>query len=225
MSYTTLPYQEGNSIIIFDAGLVRRIKLRSRLQRLSFFLFALSFFGISTLGAPIFLTELNYRLNMNSQRSVSTAKTFGDIVGKNNLGEFSLTIPKINLSSSILPNIDPADKTVYLPALKQGVAHAAGTYFPGEGGLVYLFAHSTDYVFNIKQYNALFYNLKDLEPGDEITLSYQGRKFSYRVSEKKIVEPTDVSVLKNTGEEKLILQTCWPPGTTLKRLLVIAEPL
>lgn len=221
---SALPYQEDNSIVIFDAGLIRRIKLKSRLQQLSTFLLALSFFGISSLGAPIFLTELNHRLNKNSVRPVSTAKTFGDIVAQNNLGEFSLSIPKIHLSSKVFPNIDPMNKKIYLPVLRQGVAHAAGTYFPGEGGLVYLFAHSADYVFNIKQYNALFYNLKDLEVGDEISLSYQGRKFNYKVSEKKIVEATEVSVLKNTGEEKLILQTCWPPGTTWKRLLVIATP-
>ena len=34
------------------------------------------------------------------------------------------------------------------------------------------------------------------------------------------MEPTDVSVLKQTDEPYLTLMTCYPPGTTSKRLIV-----
>lgn len=139
---------------------------------------------------------------------------------------FSLAIPKIGASASVFSNIDPAKEADYLPILQKGVAHAQGTVFPGQRGNIYLFAHSTDSPINIARYNAVFYLLKDLEPGDEVFIFFQGAKHRYQVFEKKIVAANDVSSLRGQNEQNeeiLILQTCWPPGTTLQRLLVFAK--
>lgn len=137
--------------------------------------------------------------------------------------EFSVVVPKIGANAQILPNIDPTRDSVYLEALKQGVAHAAGTSFPGEGGHIFLFAHSTDYFWNVGSYNAVFYLLYKLEKQDEINVFYQGTRHVYRVIDKKVVDPQQVEYLtRKTNKEFLTLQTCWPPGTTLKRLLVFA---
>ena len=136
---------------------------------------------------------------------------------------FSIVIPKIAANSKILANIDASDEKIYLPALQKGVAHAAGTAFPGEGGHIFLFAHSTDYFWNISSYNAVFYLLNKLENGDEVNLFYQGKRYLYKVIGKEIVDPTQVEYLtRKTNKEFLTLQTCWPPGTTFKRLLVFA---
>lgn len=140
--------------------------------------------------------------------------------------DFGIVIPKINADARILPNIDPGNYEQYMQALKVGVAHAQGSVFPGQNGSMYLFAHSTDYFWNVGRYNAVFYLLKEVEIGDEIDIFFGGRRFIYKVSDKKIVSPDDVSYLDRTigGEQKLTLQTCWPPGTTIKRLLVFAKP-
>lgn len=233
----TLPYREGNSIVIFDASLVTSPPppQRKRLfwRPLGIFLLTLSFLGLFSLGAPIIIGELAYRLPQKENKVAVKKETFGSLLwerrAQNLLSstgqEFSLVIPKIDLNAQIIPNVDPVNEAEYLTALKKGVAHARGTNFPGQGGLVYLFGHSTDYVFNIPYFNALFYNLKELEPGDEVGIAYQGKAFFYKVTEKKIVSGDDIAVLKEfAGQERLVLQTCWPPGTTLKRLLVIARP-
>lgn len=138
--------------------------------------------------------------------------------------EFSIVIPKIAANSRILPNINPGDEPEYLSALQQGVAHAAGTTFPGDGGHIFLFAHSTDYLWNVNAYNAVFYLLYKLEPGDEIYLYSQGRRYVYVMESNAVVDPNQVDFLtRKTESEFLTLQTCWPPGTTLKRLLVFAK--
>lgn len=138
---------------------------------------------------------------------------------------FSIVIPKIGANSRIIPNVDPANYNEYMGALRMGVAHAAGTVFPGMNGNVYLFAHSTDYFWNVGRYNAVFYLLKELEAGDEIDVFFEGKRFIYIVAEKRIVKPSEVEyITQPTTEEQLTLQTCWPPGTTLERLLVIAKP-
>lgn len=143
--------------------------------------------------------------------------------------DFSVVIPKIGANARIIPDVDTSDPTKYLEALQQGVAHAAGTGYPGVSSFnrnIYLFAHSTQFVWDIARYNAVFYLLKELDQGDEIDLFFEGKRFVYRVSEKKIIDPNNVSVLTTPStEEQVILQTCFPPGTTVQRLLVIAKPV
>ena len=136
---------------------------------------------------------------------------------------FSIVIPKIGANARVLSNINAAEQKDYLDALKNGVAHTAGTAFPGEGGHIFLFAHSTDYFWNVSTYNAIFYLIHKLAPGDEIDLFYQGQRYVYRVIGSEVVDPSEVQYLtRKTNKEFLTLQTCWPPGTTLKRLLIFA---
>jgi len=136
---------------------------------------------------------------------------------------FSIVIPKIGANARILSNIDSASEPTYLEALKHGVAHAGGTAYPGEGGHIFLFAHSTDYFWNVGTYNAIFYLLYKLEKGDEVNIFYQGQRYRYQVTDKQVVDPSQVEYLtRKTNNEFLTLQTCWPPGTTLRRLLVFA---
>lgn len=139
--------------------------------------------------------------------------------------QFGIVIPKIGANAPIIPNVDAAKPDIYLPALQKGVAHALGTVFPGIPGNIYLFAHSTDSFWNVGRYNAVFYLLKELETGDEIDVFFNGIRHVYRVVNRQIVDPTNVQFLTEpTTFEQLTLQTCWPPGTTLKRLLVFARP-
>jgi LPXTG-site transpeptidase (sortase) family protein len=136
---------------------------------------------------------------------------------------FSVIIPKIGANAKVIPNVDPSNEEKYLEALKQGVAHTEGTAFPGEGGHIYLFAHSTDYVWNVNTYNAVFYLLYKLENGDEIDLFYKNQRYMYKVIGKVTVDPSQVEYLtRKTNKEFLTLQTCWPPGTTLQRTLIFA---
>ena len=144
--------------------------------------------------------------------------------------DFGIVIPKIGANSNVVANVDAGNEKEYQDALQIGVAHAAGTAFPGtkEGNRkIYLFAHSTDNWWNINRYNAVFFLLKELEPGDEIDIFYNNRRYVYETVETRTVEADEVQYLVEPSEddEVLILQTCWPPGTTLKRLLVIAKPI
>lgn len=142
--------------------------------------------------------------------------------------QFSIVIPKINANATIVPNVDPGNEAEFQDALQLGVAHAKGTVFPGQRGNTYLFAHSTDNWWNVGRYNAIFYLLKDLSIGDEAIVYFENLRYNYVVTDSRIVDPSDVSYLVDSqkqSDETLILQTCWPPGTTWKRLLVFAKPV
>src|SRR3989337_2098317 len=167
--------------------------------------------------------------------AVSTSQSFGSLLGGENTAKdkilippdpnFSIIVEKIGASAPVIPSVNASDKATYDQALKRGVAHALGTALPGQPGVSYLFAHSTDTIFNVPRFNAVFYLLKDVEVGDRVVVFFNGRRFDYIVTERKITPPEDVSYFTmKTEEQILVLQTCYPPGTTWKSLLVIAKP-
>lgn len=143
-----------------------------------------------------------------------------------NTTQFSLVIPKIGANAKVFANIDPSRPENYLPILKQGVAHAKGSALPDQDGTVYMFAHSTDNFWDVGLYNAIFYLLKDLNKGDAVTIFYNDKRYNYTVTNTLITDPNDIKYLTQSRatDKQVILQTCWPPGTTWKRLLVIAKP-
>jgi len=159
--------------------------------------------------------------NKGSLTRIVAGKTANVLIPENT--DFSIVVPKIGANAKIIPNVDSANERDYLSALKKGVAHALGTAFPGEGGHIFLFAHSTDYFWNVGAYNAIFYLLGKLEKNDEINIFYKGERYVYKVVDKTIVDPSQVEYLtRKTNREFLTLQTCWPLGTTFKRLLIFA---
>lgn len=175
---------------------------------------------------------INFSNLIPTPTTAVSSSFFGQILGGNKTeiltpvsAQFGIIIPKIGANAAIFPNVDAGNPDAYLPVLQKGVAHAAGTVFPGVEGNIYLFAHSTDSFWNAGRYNAVFYLLKELVNGDEIDIYLNGIRYIYRVVNKLTVNPEDVRYLtESTPYEQLTLQTCWPPGTTLKRLIILARP-
>ncbi|MCA9333489.1 sortase, partial [Candidatus Saccharibacteria bacterium] len=68
--------------------------------------------------------------------------------------------------------------------------------------------------------------LNKLETGDLFYLTKDGVRYAYRVYEKRIVSPTDTSVLGPTSKPATAtLITCDPPGTSINRLIVVGEQI
>lgn len=138
--------------------------------------------------------------------------------------EFTLVIPKIAVNAPVVAGVNPMKPDEYNEVLKTGVAHANTSFYPGEDGTVYLFSHSTNYEWFVHDLNAVFYLVKNLEKGDLIVLIYQGTRYSYKLTDKKVVNPANVTYLAPViGKKGLILQTCWPPGSVSERLLIFAD--
>ncbi|KKR80291.1 MAG: sortase [Candidatus Daviesbacteria bacterium GW2011_GWA1_41_61] len=138
--------------------------------------------------------------------------------------DFGIVIEKINANAKVVADVNPAKEAEYMAALRQGVAHAKGTSYPGQKGNIYLFSHSTDAPWNVVRFNAIFYLLGKLETGDRVIIFYQGRRFDYIVFDKIIAKPEETQYLTNVYPESILtLQTCDPPGTTLNRLIIRAK--
>ena len=144
--------------------------------------------------------------------------------------DFSIVIEKIDVNAPIVSDVDSTNYNSYIAALSKGVAQAAGTAKPGEpttsgNNNVFLFAHSSINPIEARRWNAVFYLLRKLEVGDRVIVFYKQKRFDWLVSEKKVVEANDVKYLTDPSKEPLLtLQTCDPPGSSLRRLIITAKP-
>lgn len=139
--------------------------------------------------------------------------------------DFGIVIEKINLNAPIVKNVSVTNEAEYKEALQNGVAHAKGSALPGEPGVFYLFAHSSVDFWALGKYATVFNLLPKMEVGDSITIFYQGKEYRYKVTKKEIVRGFATKFLNPAFNRPplLVLQTCYPIGTTLNRLLITAS--
>jgi LPXTG-site transpeptidase (sortase) family protein len=122
--------------------------------------------------------------------------------------------------------VDKADENIFQEALQRGVVHYPGTAKPGELGNVYIFGHSSDYVWAKGSYKTVFALLPKIQKGEEIKVSNeQGEVFTYVVKESFVASAKDLHLLsqREYKQKILTLQTSYPIGTALKRWIIVAE--
>lgn len=142
--------------------------------------------------------------------------------------ESKIIIPKINVEIPIDFDEPTIDEAAIQRSLEKGVVHYPTTSNPGELGNGVIFGHSANNILNKGKYKFAFVLLKRLENGDTFYVQKDGKRYVYKVFDKKVVAPTEVSVLYPTFPDKpstFTLITCDPPGTSLNRLVVVAEQI
>jgi sortase A len=120
-----------------------------------------------------------------------------------------IVIPRIGVDAPIVEGVAWED-------LKKGVGHLPGSAHPGERGNLYLAAHNDIF-------GEIFRYLDKVELGDEFFVYSGMQSFHYVVTAKRIIAPTDVSVMYPTTEPIATLQTCYPYLVDSQRIVVIGE--
>ena len=136
-----------------------------------------------------------------------------------------IIIPKINIEIPVVYDQESIDDNAVQKSLEQGVLHYPTTSNPGEQGNAVYFGHSSSNIFNNGKYKFAFVLLNRLQAGDTFMLQKDGKRYVYKVFDRKIVPPTDVSVLNPLDRPTATLITCDPPGTNVNRLVVIGEQI
>lgn len=131
-----------------------------------------------------------------------------------------IKIDKISLNAPVIWEVPEED---IIENLKNGVTHYKGTSLPGEGGNIFIVGHSSNYFWVKSDYNNVFALIDKLESGDRIEVRKGQKSYFYDFLDKKVIAPGEVEILQNTPKETLTLMTCWPIGTSLKRMIVQAE--
>ncbi|HYQ83967.1 MAG TPA: class E sortase [Rubrobacter sp.] len=120
-----------------------------------------------------------------------------------------IKIPKIGVDAVVVEGVEVED-------LKKGPGHYPDTALPGQLGNMVISGHRTTY-------GAPFYRLDELEVGDEITIFDANGPFVYKVTESKIVLPTEIGVIAPSSDARLTLTTCHPRFSAAKRLIIVAQ--
>jgi LPXTG-site transpeptidase (sortase) family protein len=171
---------------------------------------------------PIFARETaeeNQEAGQSAVAQVTVAPDYASL-------PFYIEIPSLEIYEEVHANVNPNKPEEYKAALETGVAHARNSAFPGQDKLIYIFGHSTNGLWNVEAYNAVFYQIKDLQLGEQIILHLGEDQFVYRVSAQDVIQSSEVDFVNNLKDENiLLLQTCWPPGTAWQRLFVSAVPV
>jgi len=105
-----------------------------------------------------------------------------------------LEIPRLGIETPVLEGIDDG-------TLRRAVGHIPGTSLPADGiGNIGIAGHR----------DTLFRPLKDVEQKDVILLKTLAGNHRYLVDSIRVVEPDNVTVLKNMDQRTLTLVTCYP---------------
>lgn len=135
-----------------------------------------------------------------------------------------LEISSLSIEAPVIYEVEKNEEA-FQRALASGVVHFPDTALPGQSGNVYIFGHSSDYAWSDGKYKNIFALLPHIKVGEEVILSSsEGKVFKYKVIEKKVVSPDDLSVLaQDSARSLLTLQTSYPIGTALRRYIVVCE--
>ncbi len=134
-----------------------------------------------------------------------------------NPSTYTLSIPKLNIEDMIV--------TIGGENLDKTLIQYKGTAYPGELGNPVIFGHSVLPVFyNPKSYISVFSKIPTLEKGDEIFITYDNVLYKYLVNSYHEVEPDQIELLEQRYDRRtLSLVTCVPPGTYLRRGVILAQ--
>lgn len=160
-------------------------------------------------------------------RSVSSTPLISDNLSGEVGQDPKLIIPKINVELPVVYDVPTIEESAIQTGLERGVVHYATTSSPGEVGNGAIFGHSSNNILNKGKYKFAFVLLSKLESGDTFYIEKDGVRYVYRIFDKRIVSPNEVSVLDDVPGKSstMALITCDPPGTTINRLVVWGEQI
>jgi sortase A len=189
-------------------------------------LFGLGLAGVVGLAITfVFFNQVFVAPFISPSKTVSATPIIG-----NQLSEVGpdpkIIIPKINLEVPVVYGLSTVEEDEVQNALEDGVVHYASTPEPGEIGNTVIVGHSSNNILNSGKYKFAFVLLRKLEIDDTFFLHKDGIRYTYKVYDKKVVPPTDVSVLGPADRANTAtLITCDPPGTSVNRLIIVAEQI
>ena len=208
------------------------------------------YFDTETISNKLALNKMN---GIAGTGKVAGAQTFGNqntvvtstptnsnpvnnpnVVNANDLGVNAdipgeLGIPSLKISTPLIFSKSTQD---FDKDLLNGVIHYPGTAMPGQIGTAYISGHSSNYPWVKSKYNQIFTHLGDLAVNQSFTITVhlnnglnngKTATLHYVVTGSQQYSATDQAQFQNGGKSVVALSTCWPVGSTAKRLVVTGE--
>ncbi len=167
-----------------------------------------------TIGILLIAVSLSVIFNLPSHKLQKQIPVESHVVIKEKAFELPtrVIVSKVGIDVEVTPS---EIINGYWSVSDNSASYGKGSGIPGITGNTVIFAHARD---------RLFVNLRNVKKNDVIQILTKEKKFLYKVTEIKEVNPNDTSVISETKTEKLTLYTCsgWLDE---KRFVVIGIPV
>lgn len=139
------------------------------------------------------------------QKQIHTKPTPQDVAGTR------VIIPKMQLDETI-------HEVKSTKSIRNDIWRRPNTSTPDKGGNTVLVGHR----FTYTNPNGVLYHLDKLAVGDEVGVTWQNKRYVYKVETIKTTGPRDTEVEAASPQPQLTLYTCTPLWSPTKRLVVVA---
>ena len=176
--------------------------------------------GIIVIGGSVALNVRQYQAERNALQ-VFRADIVEDTTAPEAKEE---TVKEIKEGDALyvlrIPSIDSENlvrEGVGKEILADALGHEPDTAYAGQVGNCVIAGHR-NYTFG-----KFFNRLDEVQLGDELYIDCSEGTYKYKVTDIKVVEPTQVEILSDTEVEQITLYTCTPIYVATHRLVITAE--
>lgn len=124
--------------------------------------------------------------------------------------------PHVVLGTIEIPRLGlflPLNQGISLMSIDRGPSHWPGTALPGEPGNTVVAGHRVTH-------GGPFRNIDQLQSGDSVIFTVDGRRSTYVVTGSDVVTPDAMHIVDQTPEPTATLFACHPPGSAKYRYVV-----
>jgi LPXTG-site transpeptidase (sortase) family protein len=171
----------------------------------------------------VIITSVIAAATLLSMLTIASTPSLAAAPSDNKAGKTSearLEIPSIKLNV-VIKTAEFKGNTWDFSTFNDIAGYFQGLPVPGQHGNAVIGAHSE----LDNRAPGPFYNLRDVSVGDKIVVTQDGKTYTYMITKKWHVPPTDITPIDPTKGEVLTLLTCagYRDGIYTTRLVVRAE--
>lgn len=170
-------------------------------------------------------TQHRQQQGVSGRRTAQAAAPIDNGTAINKAVPGRLDIPANKISVPIIWTKNIAD---FDADLRKGIVHYPGTAMPGDMGTSYISGHSSGYLWDRNPYKQVFAALGQVKDGTSFSITAQQMNgktvvFHYVVERRGEYAADDQSQFVSTANSVVALSTCWPVGTTDRRLVLFGR--
>ena len=198
-----LIYPNYNKLI----GPIKRINVQRSAEEITF--------QILTQLVPTKDTVLGVSIQSSNGESIEESLSSQTVIDRKILEELNtkITITSIYVEGLVYEGVDSH-------TMNKGFWHFPPSDLPGQKGNMVVIGHR---YAKLPPSKDTFFNLDKVKVGDKIEVIQSDNKFTYVVTETKVVEKNDISVLQDYSDYRITLITCSPLWTSKQRLVIVGK--
>lgn len=156
-------------------------------------------------------------VNIQNPKSLSIEESVGEsvVLEQKILEELNtkILINSIEVEGQVYEGLDSH-------TMNKGFWHFPVSSLPGQKGNTVIIGHR---YAKLPPSRDTFFNLDKVKVGDRVEVVQSNNKFTYIVTDTRVVDKDDISVLQDYSDYRITLITCSPLWTSKQRLVIVGK--